>query len=430
MKSLKDPLSLQKRGWLKKKENNQGLWHNRYVSISDHSIIVSKDEAITSIDIVIPMTPDVTFELVRGATNPRFQIKPSKDAQPILFSACSSEEISEWFNVFRSIQTTCTKLSMDDFQIISVLGRGYYGKVMLCRRYDNDQLYAIKSIRKSVINDVDGCSVLTEKNIMMKIHHPFVVNLCFAFQSDRKVYLGLEYASGGELFYYMEKVGVVPIDDARLYIAEIGLALSHLHKYGIIYRDLKPENVLFDADGHIKLTDFGLSKELNGTTGATTFCGTPDYLAPEVVLQQEYGTKIDEWALGILTYEMIFGRTPFYNENKSILFQDIVESEPFYPEDADERIVDFMKRLLEKDPKKRATFEEIKSHPFFEGVDWDAVLGREYMPSYIPQIKDRFSTQNFDPEFTNEIAVDSFVTPGMTDFGNIAGFSFVQTGLA
>lgn len=416
---------VEKRGWLKKKGNKQGLWHNRYVSMNEKSIIISKDDQFTNIDSVVPMCPEVTFEVMQGST-PRFSIKPAKSDEAIVFTAPSNEEVSQWFAIFRTAQSSAIPLSMEDFQIISVIGRGYYGKVMLCRRFDNDKLYAIKSIRKQRLAESDGCSVLTEKNIMMRIHHPFIVNLCFAFQTETKVYLGLEYAPGGELFYYMESSGTVPIDDARMYIAEIGLALSYLHQYGIIYRDLKPENVLFDADGHIKLTDFGLSKELGCDKTAQTFCGTPDYLAPEIILAYKYGTKVDEWALGILAYEMILGRTPYYNDNKNEMFEEIVTLDPYFPDGMDPRIVNFIMKLLTKDPERRPNFEDLKDDPFFEGVDWDAVYNRQYEPSYIPEVKNRFSTDNFDPEFTTELATDSFVTPGLHNFGNINGFSFVQ----
>ncbi|EAY02760.1 AGC family protein kinase [Trichomonas vaginalis G3] len=417
-------------GWLRVQSETPNVWNRKYVTVCNKSLIISKDESTKSIEKVIQLTNEASFELLKGSATPRFQVNLGKNQKPIIFSATTTEEVSHWISLLRTVQDNGCDLTMDDFQIISVIGRGYYGKVMLVRRIDTDQLYAIKSIRKSRLAEMDSCSVLTEKNIMMKIHHPFIVNLCFAFQTDTKVYLGLEYAPGGELFYYMESNGTIPVDDARLYVAEIGLALAHLHKYGIIYRDLKPENILFDADGHIKLTDFGLSKELGVDGTAKTFCGTPDYLAPEVIPQEKYTTKIDEWALGVLTYEMILGRTPFCNDNKNEMFQEIVTLDPYFPEGMDPRIINFIMRLLTKDPKERPTFDDVKSDPFFEGVDWDAVYNREHSPSYIPEIKDRMCTNNFDPEFTTELAADSFVSPGIHAFGNIAGFSYVEPNFA
>ena len=313
---------------------------------------------------------------------------------------------------------------MDDFKIISVIGRGYYGKVMLVQKKDSGELFALKTIQKSkLIESGKSQSVLTEKNIMMKANHPFIVNLCFTFQNASKFYLGLEYASGGELFYHIDQLGVIQIDDARLYVAEIGLALSYLHSIGIIYRDLKPENILFDENGHIKITDFGLSKDIGNTNNATTFCGTSEYLAPELILQKPYSYPIDMWALGILTYEMILGSTPFYDDNRSKMFTNIVSAEPYFPNDLDRRITDFIQRLLTKDPKTRPTFDELKSHPFFEGFEWDKVYNKEYRPNFIPQTKDQLGTSNFDQQFTNEIAADSFVP---NTFGNIPGFSYTD----
>ncbi|KAH0795803.1 AGC family protein kinase [Histomonas meleagridis] len=316
---------------------------------------------------------------------------------------------------------------MDQFKILSVLGRGFYGKVMLVQKIDTGELFALKTIQKSKLAESGKeQSVLTERNIMMKANHPFIVNLCFTFQTPSKFYLGLEYAAGGELFYHMEQLGVIQIDDARLYVAEIGLALSYLHSIGIIYRDLKPENILFDANGHIKITDFGLSKEIKLTDSATTFCGTSEYLAPEVLLQKPYNYKIDIWALGILTYEMILGTTPFFDENKVKMFTNIVSGELYFPPELDRRIVDFIQKLLTKNPEKRPTFDQLKSHPFFEGFEWDKVYNKEYRPNFIPQTKDFLGTTNFDPTFTTEEAADSFVPP---TFGNIPGFSYTDSNI-
>jgi serine/threonine protein kinase len=320
---------------------------------------------------------------------------------------------------------------MDHFRVVSVIGRGVYGKVMLCQDLDTWELYAIKSIhKKRLVETGNTASVISERNIMMKAHHPFIVNLCFAFQSPSKFYLGLEYAPGGELFYYMKKHGAVQIDDARLYAAEIGLALTHLHSLGIVYRDLKPENVLFDRLGHIKLTDFGLSKVLDRTGKTQTFCGTSEYLAPEVVMGLPYGYEIDLWSLGILIYEMLLGVTPFADENKSTLFTNIVSGIPRFPPGFDGRVRDFIRRLLTKDATARPKFEDLKGHPFFEGFDWGMVERREYRPNFIPPTRDLLKPTNFDPEFTTEVAADSLVTPGMAEFGRVPGFSYFDDNIS
>ncbi|EAY08937.1 AGC family protein kinase [Trichomonas vaginalis G3] len=418
------------KSWLKKKGTNQGLWHKRFVTLNEKKIVISKDEEQTHIEQVIDLGPDTTAEIVTGASTPRFQVIPSAGADPLLFTAGSPEEVARWVAAINQIKLPMQHLTMDNFRIISVIGRGFYGKVMLVQKLDTGDLYAIKSIHKSRINEPGKAnSVLAERNIMMRAHYPFLVNLCFAFQTPAKFYLGLEYAAGGELFYHMDKVGTIPLNDARLYIAEIGLALSYLHSLGIVYRDLKPENILFDAEGHIKLTDFGLSKSLIDSESTSTFCGTSEYLAPEVIMQQTYSYAIDEWALGVLAFEMILGVTPFYDDNKAVMFGKIVNEPPVFPQGLDNRIIDFINKLLAKDPAQRAKFDDLKSHPFFEGFDWVKVYNRDYTPSFVPQVKDPLNTQNFDPEFTSEIAADSFVQPAIGDDGAVQGFSYYDSNM-
>ena len=418
------------RGWLKKKAPGQNLWHKRFAILTPTVLILSKDEDQSNIEEQIPITAETRAETASTSGSPRFQLFSNTSTEEMLFGTQTFEELHKWVFAINHIQQPMPKLSMDDFRIVSVLGRGFYGKVMLCQKNDTGELYAIKSIHKNRLSDADKIKpIMAERNIMMKVKHPFIVHLCFAFQTPSKFYLGLEYAPGGELFYHMDQVGTIPIDDARLYIAEIGLALSHLHSLGIVYRDLKPENVLFDVEGHVKITDFGLSKSLAETGQTSTFCGTPDYLAPEVIMQQPYSYGIDEWALGVLSYEMILGQTPFYDDNKAVLFNKIVHEDPFFPEGLDDRIIDFLSRLLTKDPNERAKFTDLKTHPFFEGFDWDKVYNREYSPSFIPDVQDPEVPSNFDPEFTTELPADSFVQPGLGEVGKVQGFSYVDASL-
>jgi len=415
-------------GWLKKKGKNQGLWHKRHVKLSRSSLTISKEANNTSVEQVLPINNETLVTILPDASTPRFQIQVKGEPEPVLFTGPTNEEVKRWVGAIQASINPTPKLSMDHFRILSVIGKGFYGKVMLVQKIDNGELYAIKSIRKArLLESGMSDSIVAERNIMMKMQHPFIVTLHFAFQTETKFYLGLEYAPGGELFYYMGNVGVVPLNDARLYIAEIGLALSHLHSHGIVYRDLKPENILFDSEGHIKLTDFGLSKDLLKTDTATTFCGTSEYLAPEIILKQPYKYSIDEWALGVLTYEMLFGIPPFSDDNRSTLFKKIVEEEPFFPEGTDPRVMDFISKLLEKDPTSRPTFDSMRTHPLFEGFDWDKVYNKEYSPSFVPTVHDNKVPVNFDPEFTSEMAADSFVQSTIGEIGNIQGFSFVDT---
>ena len=410
-------------GWIKRKGSKQGLWHKRFMNLSGSVLQIAKDEKSEQIESSIELSPEIKANYIENSQPPRFSVN-IPNQEPLLFSTETIESASRWINSINASCLPAQQLSINQFKIISVLGRGCYGKVMLCQKVNTNELYAIKSIHKKRIMEAGKSHfVIRERDILMKSNHPFLIHLCFAFQTPSKVYLGLEYASGGKLFYYMNKVGSIPLKDVRLYIAEIALALDYLHSINVIYRDLKPENILFDDCGHIKLTDFGLSKEIPMSEKTSTFCGTSEYLSPELVMKIPYNYSIDFWALGILAYEMLNQTTPFYDDNLDKTYDNILHAEPVFPSDMDPKIVDLIKKLLSKNPSKRPTFDEIKSHPFFEGLNWDKVYNQEYMPGFIPLTSDPLLT-NFDPEFTKELAIDSFTQPPICEDNNFPGFSY------
>jgi serine/threonine protein kinase len=260
-----------------------------------------------------------------------------------------------------------------------------------------------------------------------RAHFPFVVRLQFAFQSPAKFYLGLEYVQGGDLFRRSDE-SVEPIDpsDARLYIAEIALALDYLHGIGVVYRDLKPENVLICPDGHLKLTDFGLAKSVERNETTATFCGTAEYLAPEMIRRENYSYPIDWWALGVLAFEILFGEAPFSSSNRIRLYHLILNCEPEYPKGADANSVDFVGKLLGKNPKTRGNLQTLRGHPFWEGLDLDAVVRKEIVPKFTPVISEVEPAANFDHEFTTMVAQDSLATPVQAGFDEFQGFSFGQ----
>ena len=204
-------------------------------------------------------------------------------------------------------------ITIDDFQLLKVVGRGSFGKVYMAKKKDNGRIYAVKTLKKDFIirtNQTNNTKI--ERDIMQQITHPFVVKLHYAFQSSESLYFVTDFLNGGELFYHLCNEIRFSEDRARFYAAEIALGLAHLHKNGIIYRDLKPENVLLDNEGHLKLTDFGLSKVKQPQDGQTnTFCGTPEYLAPEIIKSVGHSFGVDWWSLGMLLYEMISGINPF-----------------------------------------------------------------------------------------------------------------------
>ena len=335
-------------------------------------------------------------------------------------------EVYSWVFALRSCISTDDGYSIDQFRIISVLGRGYFGKVMLVEKLNTGELFALKVIRKKYLIDIGQVdTAMAERNLLYSIPaHPFLVSLKFSFQTPKKFYLGLEYAAGGELLHYLSNFAVKPKNDTILYMAEIALALRHLHRHGIVYRDLKPENLLLDKDGHVKLTDFGLSKEI-GHDFTKTFCGTAEYIAPEVIMRTVYGFKVDWWAYGVLLYEVYYGKTTFFDDNQALMFDNIVNKNPVFPDDENQHLNDLIFILLTKNPEERPDFDAIRDHPYFENLDWDRVEGKKVEPQYFHQ-KEEINLQNFSPEFTQEPALDSDTPPVDVQYEEIPGFSFIS----
>lgn len=345
----------------------------------------------------------------------------------IVFSGESEEVIIPWLLAFRAANFRDHQISMNDFDILSVIGRGFYGKVMLCKSKLNGALFAIKSIHKSRLYSSNKVhTVVQERKIMSKSNYPFIVTLCFAFQSPTKFYFALEYIPGGDLFHEMQKDPYITRYSAKLYIAEIGLALRYLHSINVIYRDLKPENILIDKDGHIKLTDFGLSKILDVDSVSTTFCGTAEYIAPEIIRRLPYTNKIDWWALGVLSYELLFRSSPFMSNNRMKLFQLITSTDPPFPNDVDPVDIDFVKRLLTKNPKRRASLDDLWNHPFWESMKLEDIEKKLVKPDYVPTIIDHSMPTNFDETYTSEPPTDSMATPLASIQGSrFNGFSYI-----
>ncbi|OHS96005.1 AGC family protein kinase [Tritrichomonas foetus] len=411
---------------LRKKGSKFGFWRKRFVHLTTTHLIVYKGENTSEVERKIEIVPTAVVECLDGEKPPRFVLHV-EGQRPITLGHDNPDIIINWVNEIRNITLQTPDVSMDNFDIISVLGRGFYGKVMLVKKKNTDQYFAIKTVHKNRLVKANKVhTIFTERNVLMKARHPFIVNLQFAFQTESKVYLGLEYASGGELFYHLQNRQTIPIDEVRLYIAELSLAINYLHVLRVIYRDLKPENILLDSQGHVKLTDFGLAKTLTDFSNQTgTFCGTSEYIAPEIISRKPYGPEIDWWAVGILTYELLYGQTPFFNQNKAKMFQSIRSDRPRFPRKVEQSTVDFISMLLEKDPANRATFEKIKVHPFFNGMAFEDVLAKKYKPAFVPPSNGVVG--NFDTEFTMENPLDSLATPTPTAANAFDGFSYVAS---
>merc|ERR1712137_790608 len=322
------------------------------------------------------------------------------------------------------------KVSKDDFELLKVIGKGSFGKVMQVKKKDDGQIYAMKVLRKEAIvarKQVDHTRA--EKAILQKIEHPFIVKLNYAFQTEDKLYMVLDFVNGGELFFHLKKEGKFSEERVRLYSAEIALALHHLHSRDIVYRDLKPENILIDSDGHICITDFGLSKEISSDEVTHTFCGTPEYLAPEVLKGQGHGCPVDWWSLGTLIYEMLTGLPPFYSQNINIMYQKILNGELRFPDSMSPDACSLLEGFLTRDPAKRygTDFNVIKGHPFYAGLDWDKLERKEIEPPFKPEVYGKEDTDQIDPMFTSEAAVDSLVeTSALTgEEAQFDGFTYV-----
>ncbi|KAJ9157831.1 Non-specific serine/threonine protein kinase [Pleurostoma richardsiae] len=302
----------------------------------------------------------------------------------------------------------------EDFQILRLIGKGTFGQVYQVRKKDTGRIYAMKVLSKKVIvQKKEVAHTVGERNILVRTatsDSPFIVGLKFSFQTPSDLYLVTDYMSGGELFWHLQKEGRFDEKRAKFYIAELILAIEHLHKNDIVYRDLKPENILLDANGHIALCDFGLSKaNLTKNDTTNTFCGTTEYLAPEVLLDEAGYTKmVDFWSLGVLVFEMCCGWSPFYAEDTQQMYKNIAFGKVRFPRDTlSVEGRNFVKGLLNRNPKHRlgATddAEELKRHPFFKDIDWDALSKKLITPPFRPNLKSDTDVSYFDPEFTNAL---------------------------
>lgn len=318
--------------------------------------------------------------------------------------------------------TAGKKVSTADFDILSVIGVGSFGKVFEVRKKDTGETFAMKEMNKEVIERENLLEhTFAEKSILQKINHPFVVSLHYAFQTKDRLYLVLDFLSGGELFFHLSKVGRFDEWRAKFYCSEIALAIGHLHNLDIIYRDLKPENAVLDKFGHVCLTDFGLAKTNVREATAETFCGTPEYLAPEFLLGGGHGKAVDWWSLGILLYEMLCGLPPFYSENVNEMYELILKKPLEFPDDVSPEAQDILKRLLDRNPDTRLqNIDEFKRHPFFADVNFEALYNRKVEPPFVP---DPVGRKNFDVEFTSQHARLSTRASGAPHV-NIAGFTY------
>ncbi|XP_030061246.1 serine/threonine-protein kinase N2 isoform X2 [Microcaecilia unicolor] len=306
------------------------------------------------------------------------------------------------------------QFNLQDFRCCAVLGRGHFGKVLLAEYKNTNEMFAIKALKKGDIiarDEVD--SLMCEKRIfetVNSVRHPFLVNLFACFQTKDHVCFVMEYAAGGDLMMHIH-TDVFSEPRAVFYAACVVLGLQYLHEYKIVYRDLKLDNLLLDTEGFVKIADFGLCKEGMGFGDKTsTFCGTPEFLAPEVLTETSYTRAVDWWGLGVLIYEMLVGESPFPGDDEEEVFDSIVNDEVRYPRFLSTEAISIMRRLLRRNPERRLgasenDAEDVKRHPFFRQIDWDALLAKKVKPPFVPTIRGREDVSNFDDEFTSEAPI-------------------------
>ncbi|CAM9168424.1 unnamed protein product, partial [Phaeothamnion confervicola] len=279
-------------------------------------------------------------------------------------------------------------------------GTGTFGRVRLVRHHGDGKYYALKISKKSAIIRMKQVEhVKNEVSLLSMIDHPVIVNMYGYFMDAAKLYLVMEYVEGGELFSHLRSAVRFPDHQGKLYAAEIALAFSYLHNMNIVYRDLKPENLLITRTGRIKITDFGFAKVVEDRTW--TLCGTPEYLAPEIIQSKGHGKSVDWWALGVLIHEMLAGYPPFYDENPIGIYQKILAGRLDVPRHVDPKAKDIIKRLLTIDRTKRlgclkGGAKTVKEHKWFEDLDWDAVFAGQVEPPFLPHVSGLGDTSNFE----------------------------------
>jgi len=435
-----------KSGYMTKEGGSIKTWKKRYFVLKEGQLSYYKNPGEEPIDTLTIAAASA----VRAVADKKSKTKPFCfevvfAARTYAFSCDSEEEKKSWIDALTPYLKASPeadgapqkkeKVSVDDFDLLNLLGKGSFGKVMQVRKKDTGRIFAMKVLdKKHILDHGEVQHTRSEKNILQKVHHPFLVNLVYSFQTDDKLYLVMDYVNGGEMFFHLQKDKRFSEERSRFYAAEILLALEHLHANGIIYRDLKPENILFTADGHICLTDFGLCKEGIETEAdrTGTFCGTPEYLAPEVLTGKGYSKPVDWWSFGSLLYEMLTGLPPFYSQDVQEMYRKIIHDKLKFPANMNPDAMSLIDGLLQRDFNTRLKDPSlIKKHPFFSSINFDDLAQKKVKPPFVPKVEGEGDVSQIDPAFIEEVAA---ITPSdnsaidNAEQSNFEGFTYVSGG--
>lgn len=333
----------------------------------------------------------------------------------------------------QSSLTRTSRVSISNFVFHKVLGKGSFGKVMLAELKGKGEYFAIKALKKDVVlmDDDIECTMVEKRVLALAWENPFLTHLYCTFQSKEHLFFVMEYLNGGDLMFHIQDKGRFDLYRATFYSAEIVCGLQFLHSKGIVYRDLKLDNVMLDKEGHIKIADFGMCKEnMFGENRATTFCGTPDYIAPEILQGQKYTFSVDWWSFGVLLFEMLIGQSPFQGDDEDELFESIRMDVPHYPRWITKESKDLLEKLFEREPTRRlGVVGNIRGHAFFKTINWPALERREVNPPFKPKVKSPSDCSNFDREFLSEKPRLSQGDKNLVDSMDQAafdGFSFIN----
>jgi len=430
-----------KSGWLTKEGGSWKSWKRRFFLLEDGKLSYFKRESdkVPKGSINLESSGHIRGVEYRGK---KYIFQIQTPSRTYFMQADSAQERDNWVEALNGALVEMhpavlqPAVGVQDFELLKLVGKGSFGKVMQVRFKQTGEIFAMKVLSKQHIvehNEIEH--TMSELHILQKLHHPFLVNLHYSFQTEDKLYFILDFINGGELFFHLQREKKFSLERVRFYGAEICLALEHLHNAGVIYRDLKPENLLLTNEGHVVMTDFGLCKE--GLTRADdktdTFCGTPEYLAPEVLQGNGYGKAVDWWSYGSLLYEMLTGLPPFYSQDVQEMYRKIISETLTFPAFVTEEARSLLSQLLERDPEKRlADPNLIKRHPFFAGIDWEELFQKKIRPPFTPAVSGSADTSQIDPSFTAE--VPSYNIPGApsgpitpADQQEFAGFTFVAS---